>query len=55
MWAICALVVIAGLIWYAATREDRRGELTVSFLDIGQGDSIFIDAPSGRRPAKEDK
>ncbi len=36
-------------IWYAVLREDRHGLLTVSFLNIGQGDSIFIDAPSGRQ------
>ena len=36
-------------IWYAALREDRHGILTVSFLDIGQGDSIYIEAPSGRQ------
>src|SRR5262245_56658220 len=35
------------LIWYAALREDRHGMLKVSFLDIGQGDSIYIESPSG--------
>ena len=40
---------IACIIWYAAMREDRHGLLTVTFLNIGQGDSIFIDAPSGRQ------
>ncbi|OHA93708.1 MAG: hypothetical protein A3E02_01530 [Candidatus Zambryskibacteria bacterium RIFCSPHIGHO2_12_FULL_38_34] len=34
---------------YAASREDRGGILTVAFLDIGQGDAIFIDAPSGNQ------
>lgn len=43
-----ASVLVAGIL-YAAAREDRRGLLTVSFLDIGQGDAIFIDAPSGRQ------
>jgi len=36
-------------IWFAVFREDRSGVLTVSFLDVGQGDAIFIDAPSGRQ------
>ena len=36
-------------IWYAIFREDRHGILTVSFLDVGQGDSVFIDTPSGRQ------
>ena len=46
---IVVLAIVAGLIWYAAWIEDRHGLLTVSFLDIGQGDSIFIEAPSGRQ------
>jgi competence protein ComEC len=47
--AIAVLLCVVAIIWYAALREDRHGLLTVSFLDIGQGDSIFIDAPSGRQ------
>jgi competence protein ComEC len=47
--AILVLLIVALCVWYAALREDRRGLLTVSFLDIGQGDAIFIDAPSGRQ------
>lgn len=46
---IAVLLCIVAIIWYAALREDRHGTLTVSFLDIGQGDSIFIEAPSGRQ------
>ena len=47
--AIFVLLCLTVCIWYAALREDRRGQLTVSFLNIGQGDSIFIDSPSGRQ------
>jgi len=47
--AIFVLFVLTLCIWYAAIREDARGLLTVSFLDVGQGDSIFIQAPSGRQ------
>lgn len=47
--AIIFLLCATGMIWYAVWHEDRRGLLTVSFLDIGQGDAIFIDAPSGRQ------
>lgn len=47
--AILVLLFIVGCIWYAVFREDRRGKLAVSFLNIGQGDSIFIDSPSGRQ------
>jgi len=34
-------------IWYAVAWEDRGGKLTVAFLDIGQGDAIFIESPTG--------
>src|SRR3989344_5380879 len=47
--AILVLLTLTLCIWYAAIREDTRGLLTVSFLDVGQGDSIFIRAPSGRQ------
>ena len=47
--AIVVLALVAGGIWSAAMREDRHGILSVSFLNIGQGDSIFIEAPSGRK------
>lgn len=47
--AILVLLLITLCIWYAVLREDHRGLLTVSFLDIGQGDSIFIQAPGGRQ------
>ena len=33
----------------ALVHESRNGILTVTFLDVGQGDAIFIDAPSGRQ------
>lgn len=46
---ILFLGVLATVVWSAVLHEDRRGLLTVSFLDIGQGDAIFIDAPSGRQ------
>ncbi len=46
---IVVLVFGAALIWHAVVVEDRAGKLTVSFLNVGQGDAIFIDAPSGRQ------
>lgn len=46
---IAVLALTAVLIWCAVIREDRGGRMTVSFLNIGQGDAIFIDAPSGRQ------
>ncbi|MSU56156.1 MAG: MBL fold metallo-hydrolase [Candidatus Taylorbacteria bacterium] len=47
-WYILGLLfVITLLIWYAALAEDRVGKLTVAFLNIGQGDAIFIESPTG--------
>ncbi len=42
-------VVLDIFIWVAAVRADRRGELTVAFLDVGQGDAIYIEAPNGNQ------
>ncbi len=43
------LSIVTLCIWYVIILEDRAGKLTVSFLNIGQGDSIFVDSPSGRQ------
>lgn len=47
-WCILGLLFTAVLFaWYAMVLEDRSGKLTVAFLDIGQGDAIFIESPTG--------
>lgn len=38
----------AVFVWYAVLTETRNG-LTVAFLDVGQGDAIFIEAPNGNQ------
>lgn len=44
---ILILLAACAVIWSAALRQDRHGLLTVSFLNIGQGDSILIESPTG--------
>lgn len=45
-----AILLFANLLtWYVIFRENRVGVLTVSFFDIGQGDSIFIESPTGNQ------
>lgn len=42
------LLLTAVLVWYAVYEESRSG-LMVAFLDVGQGDSIFIQAENGNQ------
>ena len=43
------LLIANALTWYVVWRETPRGILTVAFLDIGQGESIYIEAPNGNQ------
>lgn len=45
---LLALILGSSLVWYAVISENRSG-LTVAFLDVGQGDAIFIQAPNGNQ------
>jgi len=36
-------------VWYGVFAEEKRNELQVSFLDVGQGDGVFIEAPGGNQ------
>ena len=48
--AVVGIFLIANVfIWSAVFRTDNRGVLTVAFLDVGQGDAIYIEAPNGNQ------
>ena len=47
-WVVIPLLVIAVLVWVAAAVAPESGKLSVSILDVGQGDSILITGPSGQ-------
>jgi len=49
MYFLVVLALLTLFIWYAVAREPINGQLTVSFLNIGQGDAIFIEAPNGNQ------
>ncbi len=49
LYILCALTIATVFIWYAVIREDHAGKLTVAFLNIGQGDAIFIESPTGNQ------
>ena len=46
--AIAVLLCVAGIVWGALLRNSSHF-LTVSFLNVGQGDAIFIETPHGRQ------
>ena len=43
------LVLSTGLVWSVIISNSQSKLLQVSFLDVGQGDSIFIDSPVGNQ------
>jgi competence protein ComEC len=45
---IAALIILSLLIWAACVRSSHTKLLRVTFLDVGQGESILIEPPSGQ-------
>lgn len=49
-WATIGIFIFINIfIWVTTLRADRRGELTVAFLNVGQGDAIYIETPHGNQ------
>lgn len=48
-FSLFVLLLVVVLVWYAVFYFDAHQGLLVTFLDIGQGDSIFIEAPNGNQ------
>lgn len=46
-YILFALSVCSVIVWSVVVHEQRNGVLSVSFLDIGQGNATFIESPTG--------
>ncbi len=47
---LCAVLVFATiLVWHTVLVTQKQKQLKVVFLNVGQGDSIFIESPSGNQ------
>ncbi len=49
LYVLGVLFLVTFGIWYAVFLENPNGILKVAFLDIGQGDAIYIEAPNGNQ------
>jgi len=46
---LLTLIIAAGFIWYAIFKLEAQQQLRLTVFNIGQGDSIFIEAPNGNQ------
>lgn len=46
---VLVLAVATVFVWQAVLASSTDGKLLVAFLDVGQGDAIFIQAPNGNQ------
>lgn len=42
-----SLFVLCGYVWWGVLKTEEPRDLRVAFLDVGQGDAIFIESPTG--------
>ncbi|MCX6717776.1 MAG: MBL fold metallo-hydrolase [Candidatus Taylorbacteria bacterium] len=48
-WSLIIIVLINFIIYYSVYAESREGMLRVTFLNVGQGDAVFIESPNGNQ------
>ena len=48
-WFLLVLIIITSFIILHFAFSQRENNLRIAFLDVGQGDSIFIESPNGRQ------
>jgi competence protein ComEC len=46
---VALLLVLAGVLGWLVVSQPSSGRLSVTFLDVGQGDAILIEGPQGQR------
>ena len=46
-YILLCLIVLSAVLWVVVLHENRKGILTFAVLNIGQGDSLFIESPTG--------
>ena len=47
-WVVIPLLVLAALVWAVVAVVPEGGMLSVSVLDVGEGDAILVTAPAGQ-------
>ena len=47
-WVVVPLLVVAVLVWAAVAVIPEGGRLSVSVLDVGEGDAILVTCPAGQ-------
>ena len=49
LWLVLLLILANAFVWQALFNLERNQALEVTFFDVGQGDSIFIETPDGHQ------